>query len=177
MSRPSIDETAMETARAWAKRSTCLRRAVGCVLLDVAGRVLSTGYNGVASGQVHCNLAVICEASHAADKIKHPHACAGATSPSGTNLDGCEAVHAEQNAIAFCADVAKIHACYCTTAPCVSCTKLLLNTGCRRIVFEADYPQAEAARALWVKGGRAWLKLGEPEHAPFLPVGMAVGRA
>jgi dCMP deaminase len=145
MSRISRDEWAMAMAEITAGRATCCRRSVGCVLLDDHGHVLSTGYNGVASGMPHCN-----------DKVNglYPNACSGAQSPSGTNLDGCEALHAEQNALLQCADVRKIYTAYTTTAPCITCTKLLMNTGCVRIVFKSDYPAS--GKELWAKTGKAW---------------------
>jgi dCMP deaminase len=95
-----------------------------------------------------------------------PHACSGANSPSGTNLDSCQAIHAEQNALLQCKDVYDIDTCYVTTSPCITCTKLLMNTSCRRIVYIEEYPHT-AAKELWVRSGRVWerssiksLKLG-----------------
>ena len=159
--RPTRDQWAMEVASVTAKRSTCLRRAVGCVLLNARGHVLATGYNGVAAGQPHCNeREMICDPAsdhnHPSDNcFTYPHACEGACSPSGTNLDACEAIHAEQNALLQCKDVYAIDTCYCTTSPCVTCVKLLLNTGCQRIVFTEEYPQLHA-KEMWVKAGRLW---------------------
>lgn len=149
MSRPSRTQWAMEVALCTARRSTCLRRAVGCVLLNDRGHVLATGYNGVAAGLPHCNQEVPATG-------EYPHACDGAHSASGTNLDGCQAIHAEQNALLQCRDVYGIAECICTTAPCMTCTKLLLNTGCQIITYLEDYPHAEAARKLWVSAGRVW---------------------
>lgn len=88
----------------------------------------------------------------------HPHACSGANSPSGANLDGCQAIHAEQNAMLQCKDVYSIHACYVTASPCMTCVKLLLNTSCERIVFVEEYPHP-AAKELWEGAGRVWVKL------------------
>ena len=124
-----------------ALRATCHRRGVGCVLVDEDGYVLATGYNGVASGMPHCSEGFKCEA---------------ASAPSGTNLDGCEAIHAEQNAIMRVADIRRVHTCYVTVSPCMTCTKLLLGTGCKRIKFQDEYPHAAAARELWTRAGRAW---------------------
>jgi len=88
-------------------------------------------------------------------RIIYPHACSGAAAESGTMLDSCEAIHAEQNALLQCQDVRQIHTCYVTTSPCVTCTKLLLNTSCQRIIYQLPYPQPEA-KALWEKAGRTW---------------------
>lgn len=150
----------MELALTTAKRSTCCRRQVGCVLLNSRGHVLSTGYNGVAAGLPHCNdmlPGLDDEQQVAPVKEYYPNSCSGAFSPSGTNLDGCYAIHAEQNALLQCRDVWEIETCVVTASPCISCCKLLLNTGCRRIVFKEEYPHNDA-RSLWINSGRLWEK-------------------
>lgn len=159
--RISRDTWAMELAGVTAKRATCLRRSVGCVLLDARGHVIATGYNGVASGQDHCNEAIPVLYVDKPTELVYPHACSGANSPSGTNLDSCQAVHAETNAVIQCKDVYAIQTCYVTTSPCVTCTKLLLNTSCQEIVFLDEYPHP-VAKEMWEKAGRVWrhLKVG-----------------
>lgn len=150
--RLSRDEWALKLALLTAQRTTCCRRAVGCVLLNARGHVLSTGYNGVAAGLPHCNH------HDQYDPIGFPHACSGATAPSGTNLDGCQAIHAEQNALLQCRDMYAIHTAYVTASPCMTCCKLLLNTSCQRIVYVEEYPHS-AAKDLWTGAGRAWEQL------------------
>jgi dCMP deaminase len=150
--RPDRDAWALQLALLTGRRSTCCRRQVGCVLLNGRGHVLATGYNGVAAGQKHCNEH---DPFHPTGL---PWACEGATAPSGTNLDACQAIHAEQNALLQCRDVYAIETCYVTASPCVTCTKLLLNTSCQRVVFVEAYPQP-AAQDLWVGAGRAWERL------------------
>ncbi len=152
MTRPSRDTWAMELVAATARRSTCLRRAVGCVLLNERGHVLATGYNGVAAGLPHCNE----EVRQPGAVLSWPNACPGARSPSGQNLDGCQAIHAEQNALLQCRDVYAIHTAYVSTSPCVTCVKLLLNTSCTRIVFEEPYPHNAKTQGLWEFAGRVW---------------------
>lgn len=150
--RPSRDETWLNVAREIARRSTCLRRAVGCVLVDARGHVLSTGHNGVAAGRPHCNEHVV-----ARNLPEYPNACAGAAAPSGARLDDCEAVHAEANALLQCRAPFEIDVCYVTVSPCVPCAKLLLNTSCGRVVFLEEYAGGAAARELFAKdGGRRW---------------------
>lgn len=159
--RISRDEWAMQMAKLTSTRSTCFRRHVGCVLLNRRGHVLATGYNGVASGRPHCNETFTEKWVHPKAPIEvrvaTPYVCSGAKSPSGTNLDGCQAIHAEQNALLQCKDVYEIDACYVTASPCITCTKLLLNTSCTKIIFLEDYPHAEA-RDLWTSSGREWTK-------------------
>lgn len=153
MTRPTRDEWAMDLARLTAGRSTCLRRAVGCVLLNERGHVLATGYNGVAAGLPHCNE--VAWSKESVQGVFHANACPGATAKSGTNLDGCGAIHAEQNALLQCRDVYDIHTAYVTASPCVTCVKLLLNTGCQRIVYDEPYPHG-SSELIWVRAGRIW---------------------
>ena len=125
----------LDIAHVIAKRSTCRRRAVGCVLVDEMNRILSVGHNGVPPGVQHCT----------------DEPCPGADAPSGHGLDLCEASHAEANALLFCGDTSKIHKVFCTVSPCLACVKLLLMTPAQCIVFEEEYPH-ELARERWVKG-------------------------
>jgi dCMP deaminase len=140
--RPGVDELYLDIASLIATRSTCPRRQVGCVLVDNKNRILSTGYNGVASGRVHC--------------IDHP--CPGATYASGQGLDKCEALHAEQNAILLLHDPWAVETAYLTVTPCLSCLKLLLGTSCQRIVAREEYKHPEAVK-WWVEAGRDWIIL------------------
>lgn len=140
--RPSKEEVFLRLAVELSRLSTCARRRVGCVLIDDRWDVVGLGYNGVAAGEAHCTEAP----------------CPGAALPSGTGLDLCEALHAEQNALLRCRDPWRIAAALVTTAPCVTCVKLLLNTACRKIVFLEAYPHAPA-RALWERTGRLWQQI------------------
>jgi dCMP deaminase len=155
MTRPTKDEWGMQLAQVTAGRSTCLRRSVGCVLVNKRGHALATGYNGVYAGAKHCNESGPLYPFRETD---YPHACPGAQSLTGTNLDGCHAIHAEQNALLQCRDVWEIETCYTTTSPCMTCVKLLLNTSCQRIVFNEEYINLDA-RGIWEKSGREWVKL------------------
>lgn len=145
--RISRDEWAIELVKVTAQRATCCRRRVGCVLLNKRGHVLSTGYNGVASGMPHCN--------HKVGGF-FPHACSGAKLPSGSGLDSCQAIHAEQNALLQCRDVYDIHTAYVSASPCMTCAKLLMNTSCQRVVFIEEYPGSLDVRKMWVESGRIW---------------------
>ena len=144
MERLSKDEYFVRMADLVSQRATCKRRAVGCVLVSAAGHVLATGYNGVPAGSTHC--------------IDVP--CPGFGFASGHGLDSCEAIHAEQNALLQCKDVSLIHTAYVTTLPCMTCAKLLMNTGCKRIVYGQEYPQQEA-KEFWKKNGRIILSAAE----------------
>lgn len=145
--RISRDQWAIELVRVTAQRATCKRRAVGCVLTDEHGHVLSTGYNGVAAGMPHCNDEVL---------GTFPHACKGAGLPSGTGLDCCQAIHAEQNALLQCSNIYAIDTAYVSASPCATCAKLLMNTSCKRVVFIEEYPGSEEVKDMWLKSGRKW---------------------
>ena len=132
--RISKDESFLIKALVSAKRSTCCRRRVGCILVDRYGDELATGYNGTPRGWAHC--------------IDEP--CPGANAAPGMSLDACEAIHAEQNALLQCQDVYAIHTVYCTDSPCMTCVKLLLNTAAVRIVFLREYPHAES-QGRWLR--------------------------
>jgi dCMP deaminase len=140
--RPDIDTYMMGMALMAASRATCVRRSVGCILTNKRHHIVATGYNGVPRGFAHCGTLM----------------CPGSTAPSGTQLEGCMATHAEQNALLQCTDVESIETCYCTTAPCITCTKLLLNTGCQNIVFLHDYP-GDIAKGMWIDAGKTWHQL------------------
>src|SRR5688572_2973877 len=164
MARPPIEVTMMNVAYEMARRTTCLRRAVGCVLTNKHNHILSTGYNGVAKGEAHCNLGVLRydERDDLANKWlwQYPHACPGAVAKSGSQLDECYALHAEWNALLQCRDPQAIERAYVTTSPCVTCVKLFLNTSCKSIYFvEAYEAHHDKARELWTRGGRKWIQM------------------
>lgn len=136
--RDSRDLLYLEMTGMFARRGTCARRKVGCILTDARGRILAHGYNGVASGRPHCN---------------EGHPCPGATCASGEGLDLCEAIHAEQNAVLMLRDPHLVENAYVSTTPCLNCMKLLLGTSCRRIYALEEYPHPTAIR-WWKEAGR-----------------------
>lgn len=158
-----------------AELAKCHRLAVGCVLVDARSQVLSTGYNGRAAGLPNCTevLKILGPPEPNRNPFwreqsglpltrpfleTFPHRCQGSDAPVG-QPNGCEAIHAEQNALLQCRDVRAIDTAYVSHSPCTTCVKLLLNTSCRRVVFRHEYPAPEA-QTLWVSAGRVW------EHWP-----------
>ncbi len=128
MKRPAWDEYFMEITRLVARRSTCMRRSVGAVLVKDKN-ILATGYNGAPSGVAHC-LDVGCLRERMAVQ-------------SGERHELCRGLHAEQNAIIQAAKHGtNINGAtlYCTTMPCIICTKMLINAGILRIVYAQGYP-------------------------------------
>ena len=127
MNRPDNDEYFMEMAFLVSKRSTCLRRRVGAVIVRDK-HVISTGYNGSPRGTQHCEeLGCIRQQMNI---------------PSGTRHELCRGVHAEQNAITqaayFGTSVANA-TIYTTTYPCSMCAKILINAGISEVVYADGY--------------------------------------
>ena len=138
--RPSWDEYFMDIVRDVATRSTCRRRKVGAILVKDK-RIIATGYNGGPTGLAHC-LEICCLREQLGI-------------PSGQQHELCRGVHAEQNAIIQAARYG-VHTdgsvLYCTTQPCVQCTKMLLNAGVTEIVFSEGYPDGLALQLLEESG-------------------------
>lgn len=134
--RPSWDEYFMEIIQVVKKRSTCLRRKVGAVIVKDK-RILSTGYNGAPTGLKHCS-----ETGCLRDKLKVP---------SGQRHELCRGLHAEQNAIVQAANSGvslEGATIYVTNQPCVVCAKMIINAGIKRVVFCGDYPDELSTQLL-----------------------------
>jgi len=137
MERPSWDEYFMEMAMVTAKRSTCLRRQVGAVIVKDK-HIIATGYNGAPRGIAHCEE----RGGGPRQKLKIP---------SGGRHELCMALHAEQNAIIQAATLGQSiegAAIYVTHQPCVICAKMLINAGMTRIVVREGYPDNLAVEML-----------------------------
>lgn len=126
--RPSWDEYYMELVEVIKKRSTCLRRQVGAIIVKDK-RILSTGYNGAPMGCEHCDVKGCLRESLGI--------------PSGERHELCRAIHAEQNAIvqaAYSGVSIKDSTLYVTTQPCIMCAKMIINAGIKKVVFKGEYP-------------------------------------
>ncbi|MCB2166106.1 MAG: cytidine/deoxycytidylate deaminase family protein [Deltaproteobacteria bacterium] len=134
--RPSWDTYFMDITTLVAKRTTCLRRAVGAIIVKDK-RILSTGYNGAPSHIRHCR-----EVGCLREQLKVP---------SGQRHELCRGIHAEQNAIiqaAFYGVSIKDATLYCTTQPCSICAKMLINAGIRKICYQSGYADPMATEML-----------------------------
>ena len=124
--RISKDEHLMKIAEIVSQRSTCIKRSVGAVLVK-ENHIISTGYNGAPARLNHCTT----------------ETCVRKNIKSGDKPELCRGVHAEIN----CIIQAAIHGTsikgdttlYCTTFPCMSCLKLIINAGIQKLVYKEGY--------------------------------------
>ena len=136
LKRPEWDEYFMQIAHLVSKRSTCLRRRVGAVLVKDK-RILATGYNGAPSGIPHCEIEGCLR-----QKLGIP---------SGQRHELCRGLHAEQNAIIQAALYGVSLAgttLYCTNQPCAICSKMLINVRVEKIIYASGYADELAVEML-----------------------------
>lgn len=111
-----LDRRYLRMATIWAENSYCQRRKVGAIIVKDS-MIISDGYNGTPSGFEN-----VCEDEY------------GVTKP--------YVLHAEANAITKVArsnnssDGATL---YITASPCVECSKLIIQAGIRRVVYNELY--------------------------------------
>lgn len=142
-SRPDWDEYFMNIAKVASLRSNCIKRKVAAVIIRDK-RVISTGYNGTPRGVTNCSDGGC------------PRCMSFASS--GSSLTECLCSHAEENAIVQAAyhGVSIKDAClYTTFSPCLICTKMILNSGIREVVYNASYPLGELPLKLLTEAGIA----------------------
>lgn len=117
----------MDITKLAARRSTCIRRSVGAVIVKDQ-RILATGYNGAPAGVTHCSATGCLRAK--------------LNVPSGQRHELCRGIHAEQNAIiqaALHGVSIKDSILFCTNQPCSICTKMIINAGIGTIYYEEGY--------------------------------------
>ena len=134
--RPSWDEYFMNIARTVSSRSNCIKRKVAAIVIKDL-RVISTGYNGTPRGVKNCSEG----------------GCPRCNTyvASGTKLDECVCSHGEENAIvqaAYHGVSLKGATLYTTFSPCLTCTKMIINSGIAEVVYNVDYPLADKAKTV-----------------------------
>jgi len=138
--RPSWQKYFMDMAFLVARRSTCLRRQVGAVIVR-NNQIVSTGYNGAPKLVSHCGLTGCLRQR--------------LDVPSGERHELCRGVHAEQNAIIQAAVNGTSLAgsvLYCTNQPCVICSKMIINAEIREVYIAEAYDDALAKEMLMEAG-------------------------
>jgi hypothetical protein len=112
----NIDCRYLRMARIWAENSYCRRRQVGAIIVS-GSMIISDGFNGTPSGFEN-----ICEDEN------------GLTKP--------YVLHAEANAISKVArsnNSSEGATLYVTASPCLECSKLIIQAGIKRVVFNEMY--------------------------------------
>jgi dCMP deaminase len=126
--RPDWNSYFMEIAAIVSKRSTCMRRSVGSLIVKDK-RILATGYNGAPVHLRHCmDTGCMRERLNIASGERH---------------ELCRGLHAEQNAIIQAAyHGVSINGAdlYSTHLPCSICMKMIINAGITRVFYVEGYP-------------------------------------
>jgi dCMP deaminase len=140
--RPSWDEYFMDIAEAVAKRATCDRGRLGCVIARDK-QILTTGYVGAPMGLPHCD-----EVGHQMKTTIHED---------GHQSKHClRTSHAELNAISLAArNGVSINGStyYGLMSPCYVCAKAMINAGILRVVVKNRYHQDKETEELFKKAG------------------------
>ena len=134
-----LDYRYLRMARIWAENSYCKRRQVGALVVKDK-MIISDGYNGTPSGFEN-----LCEDSN---NVTHPYV-----------------LHAEANAITKLArsnNNSDGSTLYVTASPCIECSKLIIQSGIKRVVYGEKYRLADGIN-LMKKAGIEVLYLGEKE--------------
>lgn len=125
LKQKEFDKRYLQMARIWAQNSYCKRRQVGAIIVK-AKMIISDGYNGTPEGFEN-----ICEDENNNTK---PYV-----------------LHAEANAITKVAksnNSSEGSTLYVTTSPCVECSKLIIQSGIKKVVFSELYNKEEGLRLL-----------------------------
>ncbi|KAK0868428.1 Deoxycytidine monophosphate (dCMP) deaminase [Friedmanniomyces endolithicus] len=141
--RPTWDHYFMTLASLAARRSNCMRRQVGCVLVR-ENRVIATGYNGTPRHITNCNAGGCSR-------------CNDGGGRSGIGLSTCLCLHAEENALleAGRERVGGGAVLYCNTCPCLTCSIKIVQVGITEVVFNRSYwMDAETAKIFREAGVR-----------------------
>ena len=133
MARVTKEQHYLDIARTLTKRSTCLRRMYGVVIVN-NDEIISTGYNGAPRCEANCCDTGVCERERL-------------NVPKGERYELCVAVHAEQNAIIsaerdrmiggtiYIVGVNTVDGTYASGKPCLICIRMILNAGIKNVVY------------------------------------------
>jgi dCMP deaminase len=141
--RPGWDEYFMSIAKVVSSRSNCIKRKTAAIVVKDK-RVISTGYNGTPRGTKNCNEGGCPRCN--------------SLSSQGTKLEECYCSHAEENSItqaAYHGISLKDSTLYTTFAPCLICTKMIINAGIMEVVYNTEYPLNDSSFQLLKEAGVA----------------------
>ncbi|HIZ68969.1 MAG TPA: dCMP deaminase family protein [Candidatus Prevotella avicola] len=137
-----LDLRYLRMARIWAENSYCQRRKVGALVVKDK-MIISDGYNGTPSGFEN-----VCEDE---DNVTKPYV-----------------LHAEANAItklARSSNNSEGSTLYVTAAPCLECSKLIIQAGIKRVVYAERY-RLEDGVSLLRRAGIEVTYLNPEENEP-----------
>ena len=145
--RPNWDQYFMRIAQVTALRSNCIKRKVAAVIVRDR-RVISSGYNGTPRGTRNC----------------YEGGCprCNGDAAAGSALEECLCSHGEENAItqaAYHGVSVKGATLYTTFAPCLLCTKMIINSGIAEVVYSEEYPLNASSFRLLSEAGVQCRKL------------------
>ena len=126
MQRPEFDDIFMELAVNLAKRSHCIKRHVGAVLVKDT-RIISIGYNGPPSGTHNCDE-------------EFPETGCVKDSKGSCSL----AIHAEQNAIMYAVKnkaTVEGSTLFVTLSPCIACARIIFSMGIEKVIYLKSYAE------------------------------------
>ena len=127
---PTWNELFMQVADLVSKKSTCIRKQVGAVLVH-DNRIISIGYNGTPAGMRHC-----------CDHFKNADTTAPDFMDEHRKFSAFRELHGEQNALAFaCKNGLETDGCtmYVTLSPCSACAKSILAAGIKKVYYKEKY--------------------------------------
>ena len=137
MTRPNKSEYYIDIARSVARRSTCLRRRFGAVIVK-NDQIISTGYNGAPRKTTNCIDLGVCTRK-------------SLNIPSGQNYELCRAVHAEMNAVIHASRLDMVGADLYLAGfdaetgqpvlypePCLLCRRVIINAGIARVILPGE---------------------------------------
>ena len=128
----------LDIAKSVAERSTCLRKKVGCVIVN-NDEIISTGYNGAPRGRKNCIDLGYCVKKKCFPDIRHG------------GYDACRSVHAEQNAIISASRKDMIGGTLYLSLfkvengeydpganSCQMCRKMIINSGIKKVIVRTS---------------------------------------
>ena len=130
MGRIGWDEYFLNIAEQVSKRSTCLKRQYGCVIVDKNKNIVSTGYNGSPRGEINCCDVGKCE------RLNEVH--------NSGKYDKCKSIHAEQNSLIAASRMEMVGGTLylygeengkrIDAEPCPICKRMIKNAGITRVI-------------------------------------------
>jgi dCMP deaminase len=167
--RISEDDYYLNIAYEVARRSTCLRRHYGAVIVRNM-QIISTGYCGAPRGTVNCSDMGLCLREE--KEIKR-----------GKNYELCRAVHAEQNAIIHAPRLDMLGATLYLVGkdaasgkvlddsmPCLICKRMIINAGISEVIIRRGDRVCVEKMSAWIKDNLGEVeKTADGEFVPVLP--------